>query len=79
MHRQQNVTKLAEKFGLVRESILVPFARWLIALHSFLIRHLADHATGAPSQYKNRLSQVWDSHVKHKTVMRPSDLQHGDR
>ena len=28
----------------------------------------------APSQYKDRLSQVWDSHVKDKTVARPSYL-----
>ena len=27
-----------------------------------------------PSQYKDHLSQVWDSHVKDKTVVRPSYL-----
>ena len=32
----------------------------------------------APSRYKDRLSQVWNSHVKDKTVMRPSYLLHGD-
>ena len=34
--------------------------------------------TWALSQYKDRLSQVWDSHVKDKTVARPSYLLHGD-
>ena len=32
----------------------------------------------APSQYKDRLSQVWVSNVKDKAVARPSYLQHGD-
>ena len=30
--------------------------------------------TCAPSQYKDRLSHVWDSRVKDKTVVRPSFL-----
>ena len=30
--------------------------------------------TRAPSKYKDRLFQVWDSHVKDKTVSRPSYL-----
>ena len=33
-----------------------------------------DDITWAPIQYKDRLSQVWDSHVKDKTVVRPSYL-----
>ena len=36
--------------------------------------HTTPHTTRATSQYKDRLSQVWDSHVKDKTVSRPSYL-----
>ena len=32
----------------------------------------------APSQYKTAFSRYGDSHVKDKTVARPSDLKHGD-
>ena len=32
------------------------------------------HRTRPPSQYKNRLSKVWGSHVKDKTIARPSYL-----
>ena len=35
-------------------------------------------AIRALSQYKDRLSQVWDSHVKDKTVVRPSYFWHGN-
>ena len=35
-------------------------------------------AARAPSQYKDRLYQVWDSRLEVKTVARPSYLLHGD-
>ena len=44
---------------------------------SWLNTHLCNQLQNLdPFQYKNRLSQVWDSHVKDNTVMRPSCLIH---
>ena len=34
--------------------------------------------TWAPTQYKDRLSHVWDTYVRDKTVVRLSCLSHGD-
>ena len=66
----------AAKALKILQSITKPSIFLLNNAIRLLIFPVTAFHTRAPSQYKDRL--VWDSHVKNKTVARPSYLKHAD-
>ena len=70
-----NAIKCIGLLHFARKAATTEVAQWLqFALKGVCISLLHGRNIRAPSQYKDNISRCGDSHVKHKTVARPSYL-----